>query len=69
MREDDDRRRVVGSDLRERLLGPGNHDLVRARQSLTGRELATRVGDDRAPAEALRGSAERLGGVYGAVGQ
>ena len=67
MREDDDRGRVVGLHLRERLVGPGDDQLVGARDPLLRRELGTRVGDDRVPAEELRGRAERLGRVDRAV--
>src|SRR5712692_8715609 len=65
--EDDDRRRVVGLHLRERLVGPRDDQLVGARDALLRRELGARVGDDRVPAEELRGRAERLGRIDRAV--
>ncbi len=64
VREDDDRGLVVWRDSRERLVGPRDQDLVGARQPLIRRELAARVGDDRAPAELLRGAAELFGRVH-----
>ena len=69
VREDHDRGRVVGRDLCERLLRPGDDQLVGARDPLARRELGTRVGDDRRPAEQLRRRRERLRGVDRAVDQ
>ena len=66
MRQDDDRGGVVGPDLRQHLVGPGDNELVRARNPLRRRELAARVGHDRLPADRLRGAAERLRRVDGA---
>ena len=47
--------------------GQSGEQLVGARHPLARREARARVGDDRPPAEQLRGAAERLGGVDGAV--
>ena len=67
MREDDDRRRVVGLHLRERLLRPGDDDLVSVRQALRGREAPSCVSGDRMPAEPTRSRTQRIRRVDGAV--
>ena len=67
MRQDDDRGCVIRLHLRERFLRPRDDQLVRARDSIPRRELASRVGDDRMPAEALCRGAQRFGRVDGAV--
>ena len=51
VRQDDDRRVAIGPNLRERLLGPLDDDLVGARHPLGGREAAARIDADRAPAD------------------
>ena len=67
--EDHDRSRVVGSDLRERLLRPRDDQLVGARDPLTRRKLGAPICDDRPPAEQVRSRGKRLGGVDRAVDQ
>ena len=56
-----------GLDLRDRLVGPEQQELVGARDSLGRREARPRVGDDRSPAEELRCAAQRLCRVDRAV--
>ena len=67
VREHDHGRLVVGSHARERLLRPGDDQLVRAGDAFGRGELAARVREDRAPADCPGGGAERLSGVDGAV--
>ena len=67
MREHHDRGRVIGLYLLKRFLGPGDDDLVGMGEPLAGREARPRVGDDRAPADVARCSAERVGRVDRAV--
>ena len=54
VREHDHRRVAVELELRERLLGPGDDDLLGARHPLGGREARPRVDADRVPAERPR---------------
>src|ERR687891_393732 len=54
-------------DLRHRVVRPRDDELVGRGNAFRGRELPPRVGDDRLPAEQLRATAERLGGVDRAV--
>ena len=67
--EEHDRGGMVGCDLGERLLRPGDDQLVGARDPLPRCELGTGVGDDRRPAEQVRRRGERLGRVDRAVDQ
>src|SRR6185437_10845014 len=54
VREHDDRCPVVGLELLQHLLGPGNEEFVCAGDPLWRREPGACVSDDRAPAEAFR---------------
>src|SRR5919109_2566507 len=63
VRQQDDRRRVAGTKPVEHLVRPAHDQLVGARDALRGRELRTRDGDDRPPAELLRRGRERFGRV------
>src|SRR5690349_1300857 len=51
VREDDDSRRGVGRDVCQRVVGPQQQDLVRARKPLGRSEARPRVRNDRPPAE------------------
>ena len=61
--QDDDRGVAIGANLRERLFGPLDDDLVGARHPLGRREAAARIDADRAPAERSGGGAESFAGV------
>src|SRR5262249_60659700 len=65
--EDDDRSGVIRCDLRECVLGPGDDDLVGTWKAVTRREARARIGDDRPPADRLRGGAECVGRVDGPI--
>ncbi len=67
MGQDDDRCLVVGLDLGERLVRPGDDQLVRGGYALAGGELRAGVRDDGRPSEELRCGAERLRRVDRAV--
>ena len=64
MGENDDGGGVIGLDLSQSLLRPGHDHLVRAGKPVAGRELASRVGHDRAPAKEPGGRAQGLGRVH-----
>src|SRR5436190_2195358 len=64
MGEDDHGRAEIRLHLGERLLRPGDDDLVGARHPLAGREARTRVCHDRRPAEELGPAAKRFRGVH-----
>ena len=66
VRQHDDGGVAVGRDLRERLVGPFDDDLVGARHALAASRTRPRIDADRVPADSLRGGAERLAGVDGA---
>ena len=59
----DHRRCVIGLNALEDLLGPGHDQFVGAREALRRRKAPARVRRDRAPAEPLRRSAQRLGRI------
>src|SRR6478672_8398498 len=67
VRQDDDRGRGIGGDLRQRLVRPEHEELVCARDPLGRGEARPGVGHDRPPAEQLDRGAERFCSVGGTV--